>query len=272
MKWVNKPETLRSSILTECNRLKTTYNLEVYPYGTGRQGARKLRGFLDGESNKITKEVHKRAHEFWTFLMLLEVVLERSKFQRLEQAKLVGFQLANDAPVEFGGEVIANHSFWWEPYLPAYNEKTVIGKYRGKLNFLQSSESIHQKPDLLVLRGEHETLPFPAIGPGKIFLGEPFSTTRWEIFQNLKNDILWLIECKDDELAEQDLVRFIWYAAAYQVPSLLIIQDSMPYSLQKNFNQDVVTLNELGVKVRIIDHFDVGERDYCLSNLSRLFE
>ena len=267
MKWVNKPEVLSGSILTECNRLKKTYNLKVYPYGTGRQGVKVFRNFLDGDSNKITKEVHKRAHEFWTFLMLLEVVLEREKLQRLEQEKLVGFQPARDAPMELGGEVIANHSFWWEPYLPVYDEKAVIHNYRGKLNFLERSQNIHHKPDLLVLRGEYETLPFPAMGPGRTFLGEPFSPARWETFTNLKSDILWLIECKDYEPEEQDLVRFIWYAAAYRVPSLLIVQGSLSPWFQEKFNQDVLTLNQSGVKTEIMAHFDVGERDYCLSKL-----
>lgn len=85
MKWINKLELLRGSILAECKHLKESYNLKVYPYGSGQQGVKVFRDFLDGDTNKITKEVHKRAHEFWTFLMLLEAVSEKEKFQCLEQ-------------------------------------------------------------------------------------------------------------------------------------------------------------------------------------------
>jgi len=261
-KW--RPEPLRGSILAECRYLKETYNVKVYPYGTGHQGVKVLRDFLDRDSNKVNKEVHKRAHEFWVFLMLLEAVLEKQEFRRFEQEHLIGFQPARGAPTQFNGETIANHSFWWEPYLPAYDKKAVIRNYGGRLNFLQEPESLHVKPDLLLFKGDHRTLPFPAMTPW--FLEEA-SSPMLERFKNIASDILWLIECKDYEPEEQDLVRFSWYAAAYRVPSMLIVQGLFPAWFRERFNQDVLTLNQSGIRTEMIDHFDIGKRDYCLSAL-----
>lgn len=173
----------------------------------------------------------------------------------------------------WGGGVIANHSFWWEPNLSYYNENEIMLRYGGKINFLQKSQSLHTKPDLLLLKGKYESLPFPASG-GKLIASiltkEEFKKYQ-EVFGNIAKDILWLIECKDYEPEEQDLTRFIWYAVTYQLSSMLVIQGSFPPWFRERFNEDVLTLNQSGIRVEVIEHFDIGERIYCLSKLSSVF-
>ena len=294
-------EQIRNELKKQQNYFKEKYNLKVSVYGTSRQGYKSLSEFMDKGSSilyprdfcykcgskilKIRKKmecpncyiqyfkkdgVYKKAHEYWTFLMILEYVLKELNLHPYEKEEMLLYSPTQGTLYsESALAAFTNYSIFVEPALCEYDKESLFQDYKSKLgNILFKKPRSHIKPDFLILKGMHENIGIPPISQN--WLKTEFIAKSQEEYIRIKPYIKLIIECKNEKITQLDISQFIWYAIAYKSPIVLISQLELSH-FAPILENAVETLNTEGLICKVIENFKIGEKEYCLNKIHDLF-
>jgi len=298
---MEKAEQIRTILKGEESYLKRKYNFEVAVYGTKKKGYDSLWEFMhEGSSvlfprkycykcgSRIVKTkkgiecpncytqyflksgVYKKAYEYWTFLMFLVHVLEGIDLTHYEGQRWIRYQPCEGGlDQEYAAVSFPNYSIFVEPALPDFNKEDLYQRYKLKLGgTLLKTSTAHVKPDFLILKGEYSEIGIPPISQG--WFVESKKIEYQKRFSQIKPDIKWIVECKNEPVTEEDISQFLWYAIAYKSPTILISQLGLD-KFKPTLEDVLEKLREEGIICHVIENFKVGEKENCSNKIKGLF-
>lgn len=277
-------EKLKRGVLKEEKDIERIYNVRVKP--TRKYGLYK---FLRSKESIFNKTISGRIFEYWTFLILLEVLLEESVRKVIfsfpikgdqREEKVVYFAYGGEKtilydpnrggyPTQYPTCVINNYTIWFEPSLPRYI----------------SAKRSYSKPDFMIMKGRHEEMFYFSgafskdvikmlhwrdinSNSEKIDIREEeelmkikFKKKERQKFNKIRDDILLLIECKDGNVTAKDMEQVEQYCAKYRVPTVLLCQHEIPIYLKAELEQGKIGLYSSDIIIR--ENFKIGNRDTC---------
>jgi len=305
-KLMEEAEQIRKVLKEEESYFKQKYDFEVRVHGTKQQGYNSLWEFMDkGNSvlfprencykcgSKIVRKgkeiscsnpncytqyfskrgIYKKAHEYWTFLMFLNYVLEEVDLTHYEKKRWIRYEpsqgdLGPDYASEYAAVSFPNYSIFVEPALPDYDKETLYQRYRLKLSgMLVKSSTKHVKPDFLILRGEYSKIGIPPIPQDWLIEFKKVEYQRE--FNRIKRDVKWVVECKNEPVTEEDISQFLWYAIAYRLPTVFISQFGLN-KFKPTLENTLEELKKEGIICCIVENFKIGEKETDLSKVKRL--
>ena len=282
--------SVKNLLLQEEKSVEERYNLKIgvsYKY-------RNLYDFLhkDGDVT-VSKILRRRIFEYWVFMMLLEATVAHRLPDNVYRCYSLCYEPAkgrhSQTPIQFerrygwGANVIppicqdiydSNEEFnkikewrkiYWneicifvEPCLPSYEKKEIMQRYGDIFSYLYINKRTHLNPDFLVAKNLLE-LPWPAIKNPDMD-GRKYMLK----FNEVKNQMKCIIECKNESLTKEDKSQILWYSLAYHIPLLVISIEKIE---DKEFMEDIDILNRGGNKIIILDGFRIGEQEACVRRL-----
>ena len=138
------------------------------------------------------------------------------------------------------------------------------GKY---VQLLKRLSSKHIKPDFIITKNDCGAIPWGAwtwIGDWK---GEDGLKKGEMDFRRFSDNIKYIIECKEGSPTEKDLAQVLWYSLAYNVPTILIVQDKLNNSYKNVFEKDLEYYRGIGNEIKIIENFKIGNAHECINKL-----
>lgn len=257
------PMFIKKHLMDESRSLER-YNLKAEVYGSGRRGYQALNEFLRG-NREFTSGVYKQAYEYWCFLMFFQYLAKKHNFQGFTEETVFLYE-----PCEVITEArqpaslqTPFASFFIEPGLGPYRRREVLKGFN--LSLIGEEDKMHLKPDLVITEPELDFIQVSGVHLGFEDGADRAKKDREKIFPQIK----YLIEKKHKTPNKNDLKQFLWYCAAYHLPSILICQEPSLGKFEDVFLQDVKELRQNNVPIYILMNFKIGERDNCLSELEK---
>lgn len=260
-------ERAKEYILKEQGGIKREFGLEIKVYGSGSQGYLKLDDFLNEGEGDLTKTIKKQMYEYWAFLILINVL---SYGYKLKEDEKISYQASRGRDDQHPKIITPRGGVFIEPYLPTYDDEKIMNDHEKYVQLLKRLSSKHIKPDFIITKNDCDSIPWGAwtwIGDWK---GEDGLKKGEMDFRRFSDNIKYIIECKEGSPTEKDLAQVLWYSLAYNVPTILIVQDKLNNSYKNVFEKDLEYCRGIGNEIKIIEDFKIGNAHECINKLGFL--
>lgn len=277
--------TIRRHVKEEEKVIRERFGLSLRVYGSGEQGYGLLGSCLNrnmyrpeivysGEDKikaseiwqgdgRRTRLLKKQVHEYWTFLIIAEMLLEdnHSVDDRILYRSTEGAHSQSPTLRTHKG------SLFVEPRLVQFKEYSTPSRLKRQFKRFDGSVSYDAFPSFLLADPTIERIPWGKRSWAIENTGnEKGGEEMWQEFsENVR--YIYIIECKYRKLTEKDLLQALCTSSIYKSPLLLTVQGRMDKSVSTMFKEHV---SELDSEVKIIENFRVGRRDDCKDLLSFL--
>lgn len=250
-------------IIEEEKSVADELGINIKVYGSGSQGYDRLYEYLYGTKGKLTKTVRKELYEYWVFLIFIRKLIGEFRFQGKET---FSYQPTRGNDSQYPIVKTPRGSIFVEPCLTGYNENKILEEYKGKLNFLSKTTSRHVRPDFLITNFHTEKIPWGVwLWHSAGLADEEKFYKEWERFSP---QVKFIVECKEDNLKDNDLSQALWYCLAYKKPLILVLQGEI--EKEGVFREDIERIKELGQNIEVIENFKIGRKRECMEKIDFL--
>ncbi len=261
---------IRNCILAKERETEKLYNLDVQVYGTGSQGYHFLNSCLYGNyyykkkvmnaediwngvyGNKYKYQLRKQVYEYWTFLNVLDSLVNGRRF---DQRVRVYYQPSQGGRGQLSAATMNNINVFIEPSLTPCSvlpcsRRNIVQRLRciqdvyvrNEIASILNTKTLHNTPDFLISRSNQ--LPWGALRIFGLFkndeeIEDGCKGGKWLGWRNywisIKDSSI-IIECKNEKLEYNDLAQIIWYRLCYDCRTILISQEKVNQQYKQIFS------------------------------------
>ncbi len=226
----------------------------------------------NGHGNR-SKTLRRQIYEYWTFLNILEILLANSRQNR---KFTVFYEPSSGGKRQNPIITMDNISIFVEPSLLPCSKKQILQKLQDHIRnqrildeikaVLKQKSRLHNTPDFLISNVNY--LPWGALRIFGVFNDKVIEKTYeesekwkewWNYWNNIKNYSL-IIECKNENLAINDLIQILWYRFCYDCEVILISQQRVNQAYKDIFES---------CNVYVLDQCKICEK-ICFDSLTKL--